>query len=69
MKDSVRTLSICRKINKTLTQKQKVIVLFELLELVNSDNNFSPQRKEILNTVSSVFNISEEEYFNCRKVL
>src|SRR5512140_3836686 len=25
MKDSVRTLSICRKINKTLTQKQKVI--------------------------------------------
>ena len=62
MKDSVRTLAICKKINKTLTQKQKVIVLFELLELVNSDNNFSPQRKEILNTISSVFNISEEEY-------
>src|SRR6476661_11135822 len=32
VKDSVRTLSICRKINKTLVQKQKIIVLIELLE-------------------------------------
>lgn len=62
MKDSVRTLAICKKINKTLTQKQKVIVLIELLELVNSDKNFSPQRKQIINTVSTVFNISNEEY-------
>lgn len=62
MKDSVRTLAICKKINKTLTQKQKVIVLLELLELVNSDQNFSPQRKEILNTVSTVFNISKSDY-------
>src|SRR4030042_2727825 len=31
--DSVRILSICRKINKTLTQKQKVVVLVRLYEL------------------------------------
>ncbi|MFO0505349.1 MAG: ATP-binding cassette domain-containing protein, partial [Chryseotalea sp.] len=62
VKDSVRTLGICRKINKTLTQKQKVVVLTKLLELVNVDKNFSPQRKEIINTVSTVFNIVEEEY-------
>lgn len=62
MKDSVRTLAICKKINKTLTQKQKVIVLVELLEMINCDNNFSEQRREIINTVAEVFNISKNEY-------
>ena len=62
MKDSVRTLAICKKINKTLAQKQKVIVVIQLLELVHSDNNFSDQRREIINTVSEVFNIQNDEY-------
>lgn len=62
VKDSVKTLGICKKINKTLTQKQKVVVLIKLLELVASDKNFSPQRKEIINTVSTVFNIEKDEY-------
>src|SRR5690349_6083219 len=62
VKDSVRTLGICKKINKTLTQKQKVVVLIKLLELVGTDKNFSPQRREIINTVSEVFNIVQNEY-------
>ncbi len=62
VKDSVKTLGICKKINKTLTQKQKVVVLIKLLELVGSDKNFSPQRKEIINTVSTVFNLDQYEY-------
>jgi ABC-type multidrug transport system ATPase subunit/ABC-type multidrug transport system permease subunit len=62
VKDSVRTLSICRKINKTLTQKQKVVVLIKLLELVGADKNFSAQRMDIITTVSTVFNIAPEEY-------
>ena len=52
VKDSVKTLGICKKINKTLTQKQKVVVLIKLLELVSTDKNFTPQRMEIINTVS-----------------
>jgi ABC transport system ATP-binding/permease protein len=62
VKDSVKTLGICKKINKTLTQKQKIVVLIKLLELVRSDKNFSPQRREIINTVSTVFNIGKDEY-------
>ncbi|CAA9277562.1 MAG: ABC transporter G family protein [uncultured Cytophagales bacterium] len=62
VKDSVKTLAICKKINKTLTQKQKVIVLIRLLELVRSDGNFSSQRMSIIDTVSEVFNIGQEEY-------
>lgn len=62
VKDSVKTLGICKKINKTLAQKQKVVVLIKLLELVASDKNFTAQRMEIINTVSTVFNIVQEEY-------
>ncbi len=62
VRDSVKTLGLCKKINKTLTQKQKVVVLTKLLELIGSDKNFTPQRIEIINTVSTVFNIGQEEY-------
>jgi ABC-type multidrug transport system ATPase subunit len=62
VKDSVKTLGICKKINKTLTQKQKAVVLIKLLELIGSDKNFTPQRIEIINTVSAVFNVEQDEY-------
>src|SRR5690606_9576787 len=62
VRDSVKTLAICRKINKTLTQKQKVIVLIKLFELVCSDKNFTTQRMEIIDTVATTFNIDKEEY-------
>lgn len=62
VKDSVRTLAICKKINKTLTQKQKVVVVNKLLQLVAQDRKFSEQRMEIIKTVGEVFNIEKEEY-------
>lgn len=62
VKDSVKTLGICKKINQTLTQKQKVVVLIKLLELVGAGGNFSPQRKDIINTVAAVFNLDQDEY-------
>lgn len=62
VKDSIKTLAICKKINKTLTQKQKIIILNKILELVGSDKHFTPQRMEIVNTVSTVFNIVPYEY-------
>ncbi len=62
VRDSVKTLAICKKINKTLTQKQKVVVLVKILELVASDKKFTPQRLEIIDTVSTVFNIVKDEY-------
>ncbi|NOY36132.1 MAG: ATP-binding cassette domain-containing protein [Chlorobi bacterium] len=62
VRDSVRIFGICKKINKTLTQKQKVVVLVRLYELLNSEKKFTPQRMNIVNTVAEVFNISPEEY-------
>ncbi len=64
MYDAVRIMGICRKINKTLNQKQKIVVLVRLFELINSDKKFSAQRMEIISTVSKAFNISSEEYLS-----
>jgi ABC-type multidrug transport system ATPase subunit len=62
VKDSVRILGICKKINKKLTQRQKVVALVRLFELVNADRKFTEQRMAIINTVAEVFNISAEEF-------
>jgi len=62
VRDSVKTLAFCKQINKTLTQKQKVVVLIKILELVSTDQKFTPQRMEIIDTISTVFNIVKGEY-------
>lgn len=61
--EAVKVLRICRRqINPTLSQKQKVIVLFKLLEMLGADRNFSTQRMEIIETIASVFNVPRDEY-------
>ena len=63
VRDSVRILGLCKKINKTLTQKQKVVALVRLFEIINADRKFTDQRLAIINTVAEVFNISQEERY------
>lgn len=62
VKDSVKILSICKKINRTLNQEQKVVVLMRLYELANADKQFTHQRMKIINTVAEVFRISQKEF-------
>ncbi|HUX94419.1 MAG TPA: ATP-binding cassette domain-containing protein [Bacteroidales bacterium] len=62
VKDSVKIFAICKKINKTLTQFQKVVVLVRLYELINADRQFTLQRMNIINTVAEVFKISSTEF-------
>lgn len=61
VKDSVKILGICRKINKTLNQEQKIIVLVRLYEMVNVDRKFTSQRMAIINTVAEVFRVPQSE--------
>ena len=62
VRDSVRILGLCKKINKTLTQNQKIVALVRLFELVNADRKFSEQRMAIINTVAEVFKVSKDEF-------
>jgi len=60
--DSVLVLKLCRKISKTINQRQKVVVLVRILELVNTEYNLTEQRLAIVNTVADIFRIQKEEY-------
>ena len=62
LKDSIKILGICKKINRTLNQEQKVVVLMRLYELANADKQFTMQRMVIINTVAEVFRISQNEF-------
>jgi ABC-type multidrug transport system ATPase subunit len=64
VRDSVKILGICKKINRTLNQEQKVVVIMRLYELINADRQFTSQRMNIINTVAEVFKISQEEVFS-----
>lgn len=60
--DSVRVLKLCRQIGKTINQRQKVVVLVRILELVNTEYNLTSQRLGIVKTVSDIFRVEKEEY-------
>jgi len=61
MKDSVRILGICKKINKQLNREQKVVVLVRLYELISVDMKLTEQRMAIISTVAQVFKLPKNE--------
>jgi len=63
---SVRVLKICTQINQELTQKQKIIVLIQLLEFIKSDDEITDQGLEFVATVADTFHISPIEYENIK---
>ncbi|MCS6821271.1 MAG: ATP-binding cassette domain-containing protein [Microscillaceae bacterium] len=64
VKESVKVLKFCKEINQTLEQKQKVLVLVKLLELVIADKKkaLSPQKRGVIDAVSQAFNLPKEEF-------
>ena len=66
VRDSVKILNICKTINKTLTQEQRIISLIRAFELIDSDKQYTPQRMNIINTIAEVFRISPNEFNSIR---
>ena len=60
--DSVRVLKLCKQISKTINQRQKVVVLVRILELVNARYKLTEQRMGIVKTVADIFRIDKDEY-------
>lgn len=61
---SVKILRIATAINEELTHYQKLIVLIQLLEFLNSGRRgVSAMEIEFTNTIADTFNIKSEEYF------
>lgn len=61
VRDSVKILGICRKINKKLNREQKVIVLVRLYEMLSASHKFTEKRMEVINTVADVFTLEKDE--------
>ncbi|HER09459.1 MAG TPA: ATP-binding cassette domain-containing protein, partial [Bacteroides sp.] len=60
--DSVRVLKLCKQISSTINQRQKVVVLVRILELINAEYHLTEQRLGIVRTVADIFRISPQEY-------
>ncbi|MBI4648761.1 MAG: ATP-binding cassette domain-containing protein [Bacteroidia bacterium] len=67
--NSVKVLAICEQVNEELRQEQKVLVLLQLLEFISYDGNITEDELEFVKTVASTFNISNEEYENCKALI
>ncbi len=59
---AVRILSICETINEELEQRQKVYVVFQMIEYIAYGIEIRDTELEFLQTVASAFNIDEDEY-------
>ncbi len=59
--DNVKVLLICKQINESLTQEEKILVFLRLLELVNEDRKISDKEEDFLKTVADTFLFEEEE--------
>lgn len=59
---SVKILVICEQINEALTQRQKIVVLVRLIEVILEDGKVTDQEIEFISTVAACLNISEDEY-------
>jgi len=60
--DSVYTIGIAKKINKVLTQKQKIVVLTRIFELIKADDSGFVLKYAIIKTLADVFNISTFDF-------
>lgn len=63
---SVKVLKICSEINEELTQKQKYIVLVQLLEFIKSEDVITEQELEFVSTVADAFNVPNDEFIKQR---
>lgn len=57
--DVERTRQLCQEINPELTQKQKTIIILELVSIIQADGHISEAEEELVNTIGESFKISQ----------
>jgi len=53
--------SLCQEINREVTQKQKAVILLELMSVVLADGVITPKEREYVRTIGSGLNVANEE--------
>jgi ABC-type multidrug transport system ATPase subunit/uncharacterized tellurite resistance protein B-like protein len=60
--DQTKMLKICTQVNHELTQTQKVIILFRVLELILADKHISSAEDDFIRTVANTLNLDAKLY-------
>ncbi len=58
--DKAEIIQLTEKINKELTQSQKVVVMIDLMEVIVADGEISEREKELVYFIGERFNIKEQ---------
>ena len=53
--------NLCDKINKELTQQQKIVILLELMGIILADGDISAREEELVSDIAEAFNVSKED--------
>ncbi len=59
--DVDRVNQLCQEANAELTQKQKVVIILELISIIEADGTTSPREETLLNTIADNFKITAAE--------
>lgn len=62
-----RIKEICQQINAELTQKQKVVIILELMGIILADGHISEREDELVKIIGSEFNVTQEEIESINK--
>ncbi|MEK6781595.1 MAG: ATP-binding cassette domain-containing protein [Bacteroidota bacterium] len=52
---------ICKEINEEVTQKQKIVIMIELMDIILADGSISAREDSIAKTIGKAFNIASED--------
>ena len=59
--DEEKIRQLCREINPELTQKQKIIIILDLVSIIQADGNISETEEHLVNTIGDSFKINHTE--------
>lgn len=52
---------LCKEINPELTQKQKVVIILEMITIIQADGSISEREDELVNVIGKNFKVTPEE--------
>ncbi len=67
--NSMRILAICEQINMELRQQQKIYVLVQLMDFIQSGEEVTDTEIDFISTVADAFNIPADESQNIRSLI
>jgi ABC-type multidrug transport system ATPase subunit/uncharacterized tellurite resistance protein B-like protein len=56
-----RVTDLCKEVNTDLTQKQKIVIVLEIINIIQADGSISDRERQLVNTIGENFKIAQTE--------